>query len=240
MTDFPGAGQGSSFYTHSSPFNLVGEVFAALPSGCVWWASQGALLVADLHLGKASTMAAGGLPMSRHLCLQAARADLARLGRELMSTGARRLIILGDLLHAAESQQPELLDEVERWRQSDFGPLPITLVRGNHDRHAGDPPQCWRFECVNEPFDLAGIALRHIPPRGRDAAQPWMAGHLHPVASISSRGGERLRAKCFHVTPRGVILPAFGSFTGGAAVRPAPEDRVLLCGPVGVIAWNCA
>ncbi len=240
MIKLSGADSGPHATSHAASFVLAGEVFVALPSGCAWWAAQGALLVADLHLGKASTMAAGGLPMSRHVCLQAARADLARLGRDLVATGAQRLVILGDLLHAAESQQPELLGEVERWRQTDFGPLPITLVRGNHDRRAGDPPQCWRFECVNEPFVVAGVSLRHIPPRAGEVDAPWIAGHIHPVASIASRSGERLRAKCFHVTARGVVLPAFGSFTGGAAVRPQPEDRILLCGPSGVIAWNCA
>ena len=223
-------------------FSLADEAFVAFASGVAHWPARRALLVADLHLGKASTMSAGGLPVSGDLCVHTARRDLTRLSHELSRLNVQRLFILGDLMHARESFQPEVMDEVRRWRHDHHDALSITLIRGNHDQRAGDPPADWRMDCADEPLAVAGIALRHIPPRVDGSAldpHPWMAGHVHPVVSLGSRTGERLRAKCFHIARRGVILPAFGSFTGGARVSPAPGERVLLCGPAGVVPWNC-
>ncbi len=227
---------------NGAAFSLAGESFVAFASGVLHWPARRAVLVADLHLGKASTMSAGGLPVPADLCVQTARRDLARLSLELSRLDAQHLYILGDLMHARESFQPEVMDEVRRWRCESHDALRITLIRGNHDQRAGDPPADWQMDCADEPFEVAGIALRHIPPRAEGAEtdrRPWMAGHLHPMVSLGAGTGERLRSKCFHLTRGGVILPAFGSFTGGARVVPAPGDRVLLCGPVGVIAWNC-
>jgi metallophosphoesterase superfamily enzyme len=40
---------------------------------------------------------------------------------------------------------------------------------------------------------------------------------------------------CFWVRPRVLVLPGFGAFTGGAAVRPVGGDRVYAVADGGVV-----
>jgi len=102
-------------------------------------------------------------------------------------------------------------------------------VRGNHDRHAGDPPPDWRLHCVDEPWRVGPWALVHHP--APVAGAYVLAGHLHPAVRLGGRGAraqDRLRLPCFHFGPAVGVLPAFGAFTGQHVVRPAPGDRVFV------------
>jgi metallophosphoesterase superfamily enzyme len=112
-----------------------------------------------------------------------------------------------------------------RWRLQ-HAQLSLVLVRGNHDRHAGDPPPHWRVQSVDEPLALASLQLMHHPA----APMPGrygIAGHLHPVVRVGGRGRDHLRLPCFHFGAALGVLPAFGDFTGGQAVRRRPGDRVF-------------
>lgn len=179
-------------------------------------------------------------------------ADLERLSAVLRRTGVERLIVLGDFLHDAAARSPETLAAIEAWRAR-HPELPVVLVRGNHDERAGDPPASLEIACVTEPWDAGGIACRHhppatsatsaTPPTAATAAEPpTLCGHLHPVVVLRGRGGRggrgsaaRERCRCFHLMPRTLMLPAFGSFTGGMVVRPRAGDRVFAVGPGVVI-----
>ena len=103
--------------------------------------------------------------------------------------------------------------------------LALTLVRGNHDDHAGDPPASLGIEVVDEPLKLGGLALCHHP-RPSDAGYA-LAGHLHPCVSLSGRAGDSLRLPCFWFGERVGVLPAFGAFTGMHAIRAARGERVF-------------
>ena len=89
----------------------------------------------------------------------------------------------------------------------------MTLVRGNHDSRAGDPPASLRIEVVDEPYLLGPFALRHHPQL--HATHFVLAGHVHPVCRLSGRGRDSLRMPCFVAAAGQVVLPAFGEFTGG-------------------------
>lgn len=162
-------------------------------------------------------------------------ADLARLATLLDETRAIRLILLGDLIHARSGRQPETLDSFTRWRGARPG-LSITLVRGNHDRSAGDPPPEWGIDTISGPALLEPFVLAHEPtddPRGH-----VLAGHIHPAARLHGAAGTSLRAPCFWVGPRTTILPAFGSFTGAKVIHPRAGDRVFVVGDDQVIEAN--
>jgi metallophosphoesterase superfamily enzyme len=152
------------------------------------------------------------------------------------SASIRRLLILGDFFHTCHSQSSCTLDALAAWREH-HRELGITLVRGNHDRHAGDPPSGLRVECVEEPFVLGPFAFSHFPTApapGEFSAEPRelynIAAHLHPAVSMGDGTGSRLRAPCFWFNDAGLVLPAFGSFTGCFVVKPLPGDRVFLVG----------
>lgn len=178
----------------------------------------GLLLVADAHLGKAQAFRRLGVPVPAGTTAQA----LALLDGLLADTGAREIVFLGDLLHAAAAQGPGTMAAVLAWRQR-HPALQLTLVRGNHDRHAGDPPAALGVQVVDGPLRRGPWALAHEP--AAVAGAYVLAGHVHPGLVLTGRGHERLRLPCFHFGPEVGVLPAFGPFTGLHLLPAGPGVR---------------
>jgi DNA ligase-associated metallophosphoesterase len=200
--------------------DLAGESLVLLPERAVLWERESALVVADVHLGKAAAFRAAGLPLPGGTTSE----SLARLSAALIRTDARRLILLGDFFHARAGRAARTMEAIAAWRAR-HPDLPVLLVRGNHDRGAGDPPPEWSFDCRDEPWIEAPFALRHHP-----ATEPGtyvLAGHVHPAISLSGFGRQRERLPGFIFGAAVGLLPSFGAFTGSASVRPMSEDRVF-------------
>ncbi len=209
--------------------DVRGERLVLLPERAVYWPRRKALLVADTHWGKAAAFRAASVAVPAGTTED----DLGRLDRALRRTGARRLLVLGDLLHARTGRAPATLDAVARWRERNRR-LRITLVRGNHDVRAGDPPPEWDFEVVDEPHDLAPFRLRHHP--AEKGSEYVLAGHLHPAVRLYGPGDMVERLPCFRFGRAEALLPAFGSFTGTALIHPRPGDRIFVLADGEVIA----
>lgn len=200
------------------------------PSGVAFLPEHATLLVADMHLGKAASFRRLGVPVpagSTATTLQALGDALASLG----GTPVQHLVFLGDLLHAARGRSPALSQVVEQaltaWRGKCPG-LRVHLVRGNHDRAAGDPPSEWAIELQTEPWLMGPWALCHEPQPVTGAYT--LAGHWHPCIGLRGGARERLRLPCFwfgdtahHAVG---VLPAFGDFTGMHPIQRRLGDRV--------------
>jgi DNA ligase-associated metallophosphoesterase len=201
--------------------DVAGERLVLLAERAAFWERGGALVVADLHWGKAATFRASGVPIPAGTTA----ADLARLAAALSRTAARRLVILGDLFHARAGRVPETLATIAAWRDA-HSSIDVLLVRGNHDRHAGDPPPGLRFEVVNGPHALAPFVLRHEPAPSPDGYV--LAGHLHPGVTLRGAGRQSIRLPCFAFGRHAALLPAFSEFTGTADREPRDGDRVFI------------
>jgi DNA ligase-associated metallophosphoesterase len=204
-----------------SPFaaTLCGERVELYAERALHWAAASMLFVADVHLGKAAAFRAGGVPLPRG----STRADLDRLASLVARTGARTIVVLGDLLHARAGRVPALDAAVRRWRDA-HAAVTVKLVRGNHDDRAGDPPRDWGVEIVDEPHPLPPFLACHVP-----CAPPTgyaLCGHLHPGVLLMGTA-DSARLPCFVLGPRRAILPAFGSFTGLATVTRGGADRLI-------------
>jgi len=203
---------------------LAGEDALLHPSGALYLCAAETLLVADAHFGKAVSFRLLGVPVPRGTTTE----NVARLDAAIEATGARRIVFLGDFLHSVRSHAPGTLAVLHAWRAR-HAPREVTLVRGNHDERAGDPPASLGFEVVDEPLRLGPFALCHHP---RPVAGAYvLAGHWHPCIHLSGRAFERLRLPCFWLGDEAVhpvgILPAFGSFTGMHRVEPRAGDRLF-------------
>lgn len=207
---------------------LAGHEARLHPSGALALPGHGVLLVADAHFGKAVSFRRLGVPVPRGTTT----GTLDKIDRALADTGAREIVFLGDFLHSARSHAAGTLQALAAWRAACPG-LALTLVRGNHDDRAGDPPPALGFRVVDEPLRLGPFALCHHP---RPVAGAYvLAGHWHPCLSLAGRAHERLRLPCFWLGPddeaageRAVgVLPAFGHFTGMHPIRPLAGDRVF-------------
>jgi len=222
------------------------EAWFLLPEAALYWPAQSMLLIADAHFGKAASFRALGQPVPHGTTAD----NLRRLDAMLARHPAQRLVFLGDFLHSRQGRAPATLDALADWRAR-HAALRVTLVRGNHDRHAGDPPAALDIEVVSEPLCVSGIALRHelLPAAGaplhqyrkedgklgneRDAEQTGIAqiaGHLHPAVRLQGPGRDHLRLPCFWFSEGRAVLPAFGAFTGTALITPAIGDRIYALG----------
>ena len=185
------------------PFSFAGETFEATADGALYWRAQHALLVADLHLEKASWFARLGQflpPYDSHATLTAVASDADR-------TGARRIYCLGDSFHdrfgceRLPAGARELLTALT-------SKLDWTWIVGNHDPGFAD--HCGGK--IEDEVELGGIILRHEAVRGE--SRPEISGHFHPKMRVNLRG-RHVSRRCFVTSATKIIMPAFGSLTGG-------------------------
>ncbi len=185
------------------PLSFAGHDFLADPQGALWWPARRALLVADLHLEKASWFA----KLGQFLPPYDSQATLTCLTQLVEATGAERLYCLGDSFHdrfgcdrLPEAARALLLSLTAR--------LDWTWILGNHD-------PCFADHCggtLAQELEVDGIVLRHeadlADPR------PEMSGHYHPKLRLQLRGRSVSR-RCFVASESKLIFPAFGALTGG-------------------------
>jgi len=203
----------------------AGEDLELRPERALYWVRRRTMMVSDPHFGKAASFQQAGLPVP-----DVTRDDVARLDRLLREAPVERLVFLGDFFHDRASRSLAVLETLEGWRKA-HAQLEVVLVRGNHDRHAGDPPSTWEFRCVPGPVPDPPFEYRHDPEDGPVPDDLHaIAGHVHPAAVLDGPEGSRMRLPCFHFGARRAVLPAFGSFTGGRRVRPVRGDRVFVIG----------
>ena len=188
-----------------------------LPQRALWHRATGCLLVADLHLGKAESFQASGIPLPSD-------GDLSTLN-QLLDLAAQlqpqRVVVLGDLIHSRLGLTAELRAKIGALPEL-LG-CPLELIGGNHDEgswleglSAGAPRRC------------GDLWLSHEPCTPMEADLLNVAGHVHPVA-VLGKGADRLRLPCFALRrpARQLLLPAFGHLTGGYAVSPDYERWVI-------------
>jgi DNA ligase-associated metallophosphoesterase len=204
----------------------AGEALLLLPERAVWWPARRTLFLADLHLGKAATYRALGQPVPGGTTQE----NLARLDALVVAHAPLQIVFLGDFLHAAQART--VLATVAAWRAR-HAEIAMTLVRGNHDSRAGDPPEALRIDVVEEPYLLGPFACCHHPQA--HATHFVLAGHLHPACKLHGPGRDSVRLPCFVSDAQQAVLPAFGEFTGGWLMEPAPGRRFHAVG--GKAVW---
>lgn len=188
-------------------FDFGGHIFEVAGDAALYWPAHKALLVSDLHLEKASALAAGGqmLPPYDSISTLEDVSDLCRRYRPAM------IISLGDNFHddGGESRLAESAASLLTSLACDAEWLWIT---GNHDR---DVTGKWGGRAVSE-IHLSGIALRHEARPGD--MTPEISGHFHPKLRQTLRG-RMVARRCFVKSTRKLIMPAFGALTGGLDVQ---------------------
>lgn len=209
--------------TRYQPLEIEGETLWLLAEKAIYWPTRRTLLIADAHFGKAAAYRRLGQPVPHGTT----DANLGVLDALLAEYPSDALIFLGDFLHGPGSHAPRTLESLHLWRARHSG-LAITLIRGNHDHRAGDPPASLNIEVVAEPLLLAPFSLQHEPlPH---PTHHVLAGHIHPVLYLRGKGRQRLRLPCFHMGQRLSLLPAFGAFTGGFAMEQKAGVRLFVVG----------
>ena len=203
----------------SATVEIAGETLELCAERAAYWPRRRLLLVADPHFGKAAAFRALGVRVPRGTTDDA----LARLDALVARLAPARIEFLGDFLHAREGRNPDTFAALGAWRARHAG-VEMRIVRGNHDRRAGDPPDEVGIACVDGPVREGPLALAHHPAPCDGAYV--LAGHVHPCAVLVGRARQRERLPCFWFGREVGVLPAFGDFTGCAEVEPSESDEV--------------
>lgn len=197
-------------------FIFAGHIFQIAGDAALFWPDQQALLVADMHLEKASAYAVGGqmLPPYDSISTLHELAGLAEACR------ARTIICLGDNFHDDDGEHRLGGDAASLLRQltNDFNWIWIT---GNHDRNLTGR---WGGYAPVEML-MSGIMLRH--EAHPDDETPEISGHFHPKYRAVMRK-RMVSRRCFVQTASKIIMPAFGALTGGMDAGDAVIRRA--CG----------
>ncbi|SFP87593.1 ligase-associated DNA damage response endonuclease PdeM [Sphingomonas rubra] len=197
------------------PFSFGGQEWRATAAGALFWPARAALMVADLHLEKGSWYATKGQLLPPYDSL----ATLSALAEVVAAVGAREVWCLGDSFHDVGGCE-RLPAAAQDMLRALTGATAWTWITGNHDPVIVD-------RCGGEVVDEAvvdGVVLRHeADPR---ETRPELSGHFHPKLRVRVRGRQVAR-RCYVASATKLVLPAFGSLTGGLDVDHPALRRAL-------------
>lgn len=192
----------------------------ARPSGALWWPEASILIVSDLHLGRSERLARRAdvlLPPYEGVD------TIDRLEREIAALLPRSIICLGDSFDDPEAARA--LDESLRLRISALmSGRRWIWITGNHDPSAAPVGGSTMEEVARGPLTFRHIALPRAEPGE-------VSGHYHPKMQVATRAG-RVSRPCFVADRRRLILPAFGTYTGGLSC--AESTLQALFGPEAI------
>ena len=198
---------------------ILDEQFVLYPQKAIFWKSQNALLISDLHLGKINHFRRAGIAVPS----KANDHNLEVLIDVVKLCNPERIICLGDLFHSHYNAEWEVFGEVVRY----FAPINFELVLGNHDI-MGKYQYSRKGIQVYDSLSIGKFMLTHHPLECVPEGKYNIAGHLHPGVSLRGRGRQAMTLPCFFFGENQAFLPAFGKFTGLARIAPKKEDKVYV------------
>ena len=206
---------------NSYPISLRGERLRALPSGALWWPAQRLLAVGDLHLGRAERVARlGGALLPPYETTD----TLERLEATLADMRPRTVVLLGDSfddMRASAEMDGVITDRLVRIAAG----RQLVWISGNHDPGPGALPGTYRAA-----LQVQHLVFRHIAT----SASGEISAHYHPKMRLCLRG-QRIARPCFLADADRIILPAFGTYTGGLDITSQVFDRVIACDAVAIL-----
>jgi len=208
----PGAASGTG-----AAVPLAGTQVELRPSGALHWPDRALLCVGDLHLGRSERLAReGGELLPPYESLD----TLDRLETEIIALNPRRVICLGDSfddLAAARGLSDEVLLRIDRLAAGRHW----TWIAGNHDPGPVELPGTHLAELRMGILSFRHIALASLAPGSGE-----VSAHFHPKARLTRKGAQIAR-RCFLADTQRVILPAFGTYTGGLDATDAAFDPLM-------------
>ncbi|GAA6181190.1 MULTISPECIES: ligase-associated DNA damage response endonuclease PdeM [unclassified Shimia] len=194
--------------------SLAGCTLTALGSGALWWEAKRLLVVSDLHLGKTErVLRRGGPAMPPY----ETRDTLIRLENDLNATAAGTVICLGDSFDDVEAART--LPEADRlWIARLQAGRRWVWIEGNHDPGPIDLGGAHLSE-----LPLPPLTFRHIAEHGKSGE---ISGHYHPKVRIQTRLRKISRPAFLFDSDR-IILPSFGTYTGGLRSDDAALNDIM-------------
>lgn len=196
-------------------FGFKGQEFVLDAQKAMYWSEERALVVADVHLGKAGHFRKHGIPVPRQVHIS----DLQRLNTLITTYQPAKVLFLGDLFHSDSNE--EWLDFIE-W--SNFHTeIEQILIEGNHDILDQDSYDQTRMVVVPD-YVKGAFRLTH---EFEESNEYNISGHVHPCVRLRGLARQGARLACFYFGERNGLLPAFGEFTGSHPVNTRKQDQIF-------------
>lgn len=179
------------------------EIFTLTNQRALFWKSEKALVLSDLHIGKTAHFRKNGIALSSQIF----ESDLKRLSVLIEYFLPEKFIIVGDLLHAGNNTD---VDRFCEW-QRNYPNIKFCLIEGNHDRISKILEQKMGLDYRSSFLKKDSICFIHnYDPSILDFQ---ITGHIHPGIAINS-AVKKIKLPCFALSERQLLLPAFSEFTG--------------------------
>lgn len=208
---------------------ILDEVVELMPQKVMWLKRKSTVLLADLHFGKINHFRKSGIPVPP----RANDKNTDLLISVLQTTKAERVIFLGDLFHSHYNEEWEVLGQVRRH----FSNCVFELVLGNHDILSALQYERNNMLVHVHEYKLGNLLLTHEPLEKIPQGVYNLSGHIHPAVQLRGTGRQSVTLPCFYFGKQQGILPAFGSFTGTARIKPKKDDRIFVIAENKVIAY---
>ncbi len=202
--------------TNQISLTIANESFLLLPQKAMIRTNDKTLIIADLHLGKATHFRKAGIPISDEVF----KTDLNKIDLLVNQHQIENVWVLGDFFHSnsnsewARFQLWLASSSIKKW----------TIIPGNHDKLTLSEAISNKMEIAATQILYNGIIYCH---EFVENEFPVISGHIHPGISLEGNGKQKLQIPCFYQHGLNLLLPAFGSFTGLAKINPQKGDRVF-------------
>ena len=223
----------------SYELNINDVQIQLLPQKAVFINDMNSLLVSDIHLGKAETFQAFGVPISN----RTNHDTLTRLVTLCQQCEPEHLFILGDLFHSQLALSEYV---IESWVNfvNEIN-LDIHLIVGNHDRSIANDLSNLLIHCYLDSVDIGNVRLSHEPDPLSNThcslanQRLNICGHVHPCVRLKTQLDD-LRLPCFYLEEQAnrLTLPSFGAFTGGFEVNLSSSNHAYAIAENTIVAFD--
>ncbi len=198
-------------------FKFLGQKLHLLPEKAIFWEDQRALIISDLHMGKAGHFRKAGIPIPTALHIK----ELFVLDALIESYSPKQVLFLGDLFHSDLNSE---WDTFTNWANH-YTQLDLILVKGNHDILPSGSYINSNLQLKNK-LMTGPFLFSH--KREDEKGLYNISGHIHPAIKLRGLARQGLRLPCFYFGENHGIMPAFGNFTGTAKISVQKNDKVFV------------
>ncbi len=200
---------------------FANKSFLLLPDGSICWPTKKALILGDLHLEKSSFLASLGNFLPPYDSFE----TLYKLNNTLSSLEINTVILLGDIFHDKDGIK-RISNKLHHYLESLCKKYKVIWIVGNHDGFLKPKNAniCLRYRIDD---------INFVHKAEKNTINEF-SGHYHPKATIKLFK-KKISRPCFLVGKSKIILPAYGTFTGGIDSTDEVFNKVLEGGHQGYV-----
>ncbi len=192
--------------------------------------SLDSLVVADLHLGYEGVMAKKGVFLPKVNL----KKILASLTDAIEKTGARKIIVDGDIKNEFSTVEQEEFNELYDFINfAKDKKVELTLIKGNHDNFVERYKEPFKLQVFRQEAKISGYLFFHGEelPVDTKGVKMLVMGHEHPAIGVYNQVGKKEKLSCFlfgsYKRVPLLVLPAMNYYAAGTDINLQTKSDLL-------------